>query len=133
MVLVTILGNIKDLLNLNISAFHINYGNRKTSIYETELCIRWCNMLEIPIYVRTINEIKRSRDKDRDIYEEITKIIRFHCYELLGHTVFLGHNKDDKTENILANIIKQQNFDNLYGMVEHYQDIVPIGRPLLGQ
>lgn len=131
MVLATILSSLKNKYKLNIKGFNINYGNRELSSLETELCIRWCNMLKIPIYVRNINEIKRSRDKDRDIYEEITKIIRFHCYELLGNTVFLGHNKDDKMENILANIIKQQNFDNLYGMVEHYQDIVPIGRPLL--
>ena len=31
-------------------------------------------------------------------------------------------------ENILANIIKQQNFDNLYGMIKHCEDILPIGR-----
>ena len=131
MVLATILGSIKNKYELNIKALNINYGNRQSSLYETELCVRWCNLLKIPIYVRHIHELKRSRDKDREIYEEITKIIRFHCYELLGNSVFLGHNKDDKMENILSNIIKQKNFDNLYGMVDYYEDIVPIGRPLL--
>jgi tRNA(Ile)-lysidine synthetase-like protein len=131
MVLATIVSSIKNKYKLNIKAFNINYGNRQSSKYETELCIRWCELLKIPIYVRHIEEIKRSRDKDREIYEEITKIIRFHCYQLLGNTVFLGHNKDDKIENILSNIIKQKNFDNLYGMVDYYQDVVPIGRPLL--
>ena len=55
MVLATILSSLKNKYKLNIKGFNINYGNRESSSFETELCIRWCNMLKIPIYVININ------------------------------------------------------------------------------
>ena len=115
-----------------ITAVHINYGNRPSSDDEMNLCIRWCNMLEIPIYTRKINEIKRSRDKDREMYEEVTRLIRFGMYKLINQPIILGHNKDDKVENIFSNIIKEKKLDNLFGM-EYIsrEDEVNILRPML--
>jgi len=102
--------------SISISAIHIDYDNRNTSKYDAELCKYWCNELDIPLCVRKITEIHRSRDKDRDIYETVTRDIRYGMYKLMERNIILGHNKDDTIENIFANIIKQKNYDNLLGM-----------------
>ena len=48
-------------LGKKVYAFNINYSNRDTSDDESNMCINICNYLNIPIYVRKINEITRCR------------------------------------------------------------------------
>jgi tRNA(Ile)-lysidine synthetase-like protein len=106
----------------NIKAVHINYNNRNETGEEVKFLICLCNKLNIELFVRTINEIKRkpSIDNDlRDIYESYTKKIRFNCYKKIGGNdpiVSLGHTKDDCFENILTNISYKNKYDNLNGM-----------------
>lgn len=135
MVLLYSLIQFRQEYNLDIRAIHINYNNRKTSDDESELCTYFCTLLQVPCYVRKVHEITRNEGvtkKDRTFYEEITKDIRFHCYEMLYGDVFLGHNKDDILENVLENIIRGQNFDNLQGMQETHYERTHIFRPFLG-
>jgi tRNA(Ile)-lysidine synthetase-like protein len=119
----------------NVIAFHLNYGNRDTSNDERDMCIAYCQYFKIPIIVRDIEEIKRDRHKDRNIYEEVTRKIRFGMYKLIqddGYIIALGHNKDDCVENILSNIIKCQKYSNLSGMDNFsIEDGVNISRPFL--
>jgi tRNA(Ile)-lysidine synthetase-like protein len=131
MVLCYALKMLQKQYELQLKALHIDYNNRESSQYEAKMCILWCKLLNIPVYVRKIEEIQRTRDKDRDLYEKITKEIRFHMYELLEYNVVLGHNKDDTIENIFSNIIKKKNYDNLFGMEEQHFDRVTICRPFL--
>lgn len=131
MVLCYGLKTLQNKYKLDLQVIHINYNNRETSVYEKDLCVYWAHLLKIPIYVRSITEIKRTKDKDRDLYETITRDIRFGMYELLEASVGLGHNKDDKIENILTNIKKQRNYNNLFGMQEKHFDRVEICRPFL--
>ena len=69
---------------------------------------------------RTVNEITRDEclhNGLRDLYEDITKKIRFNLYEIADpQYVLLGHNKDDCFENIITNIGNKNNYDNLCGM-----------------
>jgi tRNA(Ile)-lysidine synthetase-like protein len=129
-IIVSLSGGVDSMLllhlisktNKNVRAIHINYMNRESSCDEADLCMLFCEYLKIPIIVRTITEIQRTRDKDRDIYEDITREIRFHMYSKLSNMfskkayIALGHNKDDCIENIFSNIIKQKKYDNLMGM-----------------
>lgn len=130
MVLLYVLKDLREKYKLNLKAIHIDYNNRSTSSLECELCVYFCNLMRIPIYVRSIYEIARSKEH-REFYEKITRNIRFDCYEKLKYGVALAHNYEDTLENILTNIIKQQNFDNLKGMQETHFDKVPIYRPFL--
>ena len=104
-------------LGYNVSALMINYNNRDSCDDEVKMVSLWCNKMDIPLYVRKINEISRSRDCDRAFYEDITKKIRFDSYLFLGNPVVLGHNEDDCFENIITNIGKSRSYDNLLGMV----------------
>lgn len=116
-VLLFLLSNIK---NIKLCAIHINYKNRDSSDDEMNMCIKFCNYLNIPIFIREITEIQRTRDKDRDLYEEVTRKIRFSFYKLIqikfNAVIAMGHNKDDCIENIFSNIIRKQKYDNLNGM-----------------
>ena len=91
MVLLYSLIQFREDYNLDIQAIHINYNNRETSDDEAELCSYFCNLFQVPCYIRKIHEITRNEGvtkKDRAFYEEITKDIRFHCYEMLYGDVF---------------------------------------------
>jgi tRNA(Ile)-lysidine synthetase-like protein len=114
-------------------AIMINYCNRDTCSKEVEFVTWWCHQLQIPLYVRSITEVKRERNGDREFYEKITKEIRFAMYKKFPeYNVILGHNKDDTIENIFANITKLRSFDNLLGMKSFsIQEDVSIWRPLL--
>ena len=117
---------------INPIAVSINYKNRDEQDIEIYLVNLVCNILEIPHYVREINEIQRSRDGDRELYEEHTREIRFNTYLKINGPIILGHNLDDTLENIFSNIKKQKNYDNLFGMSIHSKERkVDIWRPLL--
>jgi tRNA(Ile)-lysidine synthetase-like protein len=120
-----------------IKAISINYANRPEQDLEINMVGFVCSKLNVPHYVRTIGEIKRTRDLDREFYETITREIRFDCYsEICGSDqtpVVLGHNQDDSIENIFSNIKKKKNYNNLFGMdFIGYEKNVLIARPLLG-
>jgi tRNA(Ile)-lysidine synthetase-like protein len=126
---------LKSIPEFDICAFHLNYGNRETAIKEAELCELFCRNLDIKLYIRNITEIKRQRDYDREIYEDITRRIRFGCYKHIqetGYIIALGHNRDDCLENIVSNITKQQKYENLSGMTSESTELdVLITRPFL--
>lgn len=114
-----ILSKITD----NLVAVHINYNNRKESQDELDFVNYYCDYLGVKLVYRTIKEIKREDCLDnglRDMYEEITKKIRYDMYNLQKEGddiyVLLGHNKDDCFENIITNITNKSCYDNLCGM-----------------
>jgi tRNA(Ile)-lysidine synthetase-like protein len=111
---------LKKIPNIKLSAVHIDYYNREECEKEEELLIWWCNtILDIPLYIRRIDEINRPKCMEyelRDLYESYTKDVRFNSYINLSQFIVLGHNKDDTIENILTNIVSQSHYENLLGM-----------------
>ena len=134
MVLLYLLSKLKSI---NVIAFHLNYGNRETADAESQFCNLIAKTFGVSIVVRNITEIKRQRDIDRQIYEDVTRQIRFGCYYKIQnsscrYTISLGHNYDDCLENIVSNITKQQKLENLCGMTaESVENNVDITRPFL--
>jgi len=111
---------ILNKFHKNIIAIHINYNNNNTSKDELDFVKYYCNYLKIKLIYRTIDEISRNECLNnglRDLYENITKKIRFNMYNSVNPKyVLLGHNKDDCFENIISNIGNKNNYDNLSGM-----------------
>lgn len=112
---------------------HICYNNREECEDEINLLRFYSQILERPLYVRSITEMKRCRLSDiRALYEDITRRIRFSFYEYFNCPVILGHNRDDCYENIFSNLSKQIHFDNLFGMsFKKKEQGVTILRPML--
>jgi tRNA(Ile)-lysidine synthetase-like protein len=112
----------------NIAAVHINYNNRpEENQMELKFVKRFCSIFNVKLFHRTINEIQRDdchMHGLRDLYEKITKDIRFDVYKQVANTfgndyktlVVLGHNMDDCFENIITNISSKCNYDNLSGI-----------------
>lgn len=123
----------------NIIAIHINYNNREHSGDELDFVNYYCNKLDIKLYFRTIKEISRNdclNNGLRDLYEDITKKIRYSMYSLNIKNdrtyILLGHNKDDCFENVITNISNKSNYNNLCGMETHKEiDGMIFWRPLL--
>ena len=124
---------IKDFV-----AVHVDYANRQESNDEASFVINWCQFLNITIYWRRIEHMKRADPTiDIDFYETETKNIRFglykHVMKLHGvQGVFLGHHGDDSDENVLMNILRGKDILNLKGMFPYQMiDGVMICRPML--
>lgn len=128
---------LSQLSSVHVIAFHLNYGNRETAYRESQFCQVVAKHFDVDIMVRDITEIKRQRDVDREIYEDVTRRIRFGAYEKIqndrvSYTISLGHNRDDCLENIVSNITKQQKVENLCGMsAVGKENGVEITRPFL--
>jgi tRNA(Ile)-lysidine synthetase-like protein len=104
-------------------AVFINYMNRPNSIEDEEFVIEWCRKINLNLYIRRIDEIKRKDCMTfglREVYETYTKNVRFACYKKIrldeNESIVMGHNKDDVIENIFTNIAKKQSYENLHGM-----------------
>ncbi len=119
--------------NKELILLHINYNNRDCCEQECDLLRDYANKLGVSLYIRKITEIKRIRNSNlRNLYEEITRKIRFSFYSAFNCPVILGHNLDDCFENIFQNLSKQIHFDNLFGMksVSEEQGVTTL-RPML--
>jgi tRNA(Ile)-lysidine synthetase-like protein len=139
-----VLSYILHKKNIKFVAVHISYCNRKECEQEVQFLKEWCDIIQVKLYFREIHEIKRKDCMDyglRELYEEYTRDIRFNTYKLVSEiinqdnsetNVFLGHNKNDRFENILTNIAGQSHYDNLTGMelIQNMSDI-NFYRPLL--
>lgn len=130
-----------NINNNNIIAVHINYNNRDCCNKELEFIKTYCDILNVKLIYRTIDEIGRldcHNNGLRDIYENLTRNIRYDMYKQVcnlydsNSVVMLGHNKDDCFENILTNINLKKNYNNLSGMcrLSEVDDII-FWRPLL--
>ncbi|GAB5367635.1 hypothetical protein AAMO2058_001247700 [Amorphochlora amoebiformis] len=110
-----------------LACVHINYANRVTADHEASFVKGLCELMQIPLWIRKISEIQRTRDSNREFYEDFTREIRFSTYKTainktipnsanVDCPVLLGHNRDDTYENLLANVGKGQKYDTLRGM-----------------
>ena len=128
--------------NNNLVAVFINYNNRKESNIETKFIKKYCDVLGVNFFHRKVNEISRNDchlHGIRDIYESLTKDIRFDTYRQISdlkkdmkNIVLLGHNKDDCFENIITNISAKHNYENLSGTDSFVTiDGIDFWRPLL--
>lgn len=112
---------------------HICYNNRSCVDKEVLLLKWWARELGAPLYVRTIDEIKRQRNSSfRALYEECTRKIRFSFYKYFNCPIVLGHNRNDCYENIFSNLSRKIHFDDLVAMPKHsVEDGIVLLRPLL--
>lgn len=152
MVLFTVLATGPHRRRLH--AVHINYANRPTTAAEESFVVNYAARYGIPLTVRRFTEIRRAdaiRLEMRETYETYTRDQRFatyrHVASLYGASapdaapdasapdaaavVFLGHNADDTTENILTNIVQKKKYDALTGMLHaERQPAVAAGGPI---
>ena len=119
----------------HMSAIHIDYGNRPESYIERDYVSAWC-LNKYTQFYPLVYSLQRA-NCDRELYEKTTREIRFEAYKYLvkKHNsigILLGHQEDDKVENIFTNIMNGRSLLQLE-VLHPYNVIndVPIYRPLL--
>ena len=125
--------------NYNVVAIHIEYCNREEAKEEREFLQLFCKLLNVKMYYRTIHYINRDDNviEDRNFYEEETRKVRFNLYKYVIEKeglecICLGHHQDDAIENVLVNVIKNKNINDLITMKEdNMQHGIRIFRPLI--
>ena len=71
----------KQFFLRNISAVHVNYGNRKESFEEARFLQKWCQQRNIHFHLKNVENLTRNqRGVDRSDYEIQTREIRFSAY-----------------------------------------------------
>jgi tRNA(Ile)-lysidine synthase TilS/MesJ len=126
-------------LKIPVVCVHLVYGNREESIQERNFIQSYCTKLGVKVYVYQIKYLRRDTC-EREFYEEMTRNIRFHCYEAISDienptslsSVLLGHIQEDVIENVWSNLAKCQHLHNLKKMkVNEVCQGVTIIRPFL--
>lgn len=117
----------------------INYGNRDTCDEEVKFVRWWTTHLQVPLFVLNI-DIKRNRAGwFREIYENVTRKMRFKAYRYASQMLYpediprviTGANKDDSLENIIANLCKKRSMNNPIAVKHtHFENGVQIYRPI---
>lgn len=133
-------------LKLEITALHIDYGNRPESSAEASFLHRYCEQLGVAYRCRRIDEVTRGVTA-RDDYERIARQVRYSFYrqavddscpkeasddlkDNIG--IILGHHRGDLRENVLSNAHKGCGPLDLSGMTSvSRNDGVTLFRPLL--
>lgn len=119
MVLSYITNKVCKKMHKKLILVHICYNNRDCCSDEINMLKEWASLLDVELYIRTIDEItrdRRNKTQFRSLYEDITRHIRFSFYKYIDCPILLGHNRDDTFENMFSNLSKGIHFDNLSGM-----------------
>jgi len=131
-----VLISIIHYLGYDVIGIHINYNNRNETKLEENFLEKWCEFNGIRLYVKNIENMKRSNMKRSD-YEMLTKNIRFDFYKEIMkkenvNIILLGHHKDDVVENIFTNTCRGRGILDLAVMKEKFiTNNIEIGRPMI--
>ncbi len=132
MILSFILSNYCKFHNIELIMLHLNYNNRPTCDKEIKFLLWWSKQIDCNLYVKSFDITRSRNSKERALYENLTRRIRYSVYDYFKAPIFLGHNMDDCYENVFSNLSKRIHFDNLYGMSKYaVESNIPIIRPML--
>lgn len=132
MLLSLIMSQYCQQMEISLSMLHINYNNRDCCDKEVKFLVWWSNIINCKLYVKSFDIVRSRNSKERALYENITRRIRYSIYKYLNSPILLGHNIDDCYENMFSNLSKRIHFDNLFGMSKYtIESDIPIVRPML--
>ncbi|MBA43004.1 MAG: tRNA lysidine(34) synthetase TilS [Magnetococcales bacterium] len=143
MVILHCLSVLNHSNKFNIIAIHINYKNRIESDIEADFLKLYCKQLNVQYELKVIEDIRREITP-RDEYEILSRKIRFDFYNEMKQKynfdgIFVGHHKDDLSENVFCNVMKGRSlldlsvmhpvtniFDiNIWrGLLDHSKDVI---------
>ena len=123
MVTLAILIHLRKVYNFNIYAATIDYGLREESNDESKFLMKYCDMMNVKLYVTYIKDISRKKDDSgsRSEFEEESRSMRFNTYKKIisennlpsDTGVFVAHHMDDIVENIFTNSMRGANLMDL--------------------
>lgn len=127
-----ILNELSNILNFEIFVAHINHGIRKEAIDDEKYVESWSNKLGVkffPLHAK-VEEIAKSEKLG---VEETGRKIRYEFFEEVAkkvgaNKIAVAHNKNDKAETIIMNILRGSGSKGLCGIQAKQDNII---RPLI--
>ena len=132
--LLNVLNEIKNKkINFEIIAAHVNHQIRKEADEDEEYVKNYCEKNNIKCYTKRIDVIKYANNNKIGL-EEAGRNLRYEFFEEVmknenANKIAIAHNKNDKAETIIMNIIRGSGIAGLKG-IEPIRDEKYI-RPLI--
>lgn len=129
-----ILRKIKEekILNFEIVVAHINHMIREEAISDEEYVVDYCNKNSLKYYIKRI-DVKKYASNKKQGTEEAGREVRYDFLkEILikenAVKIAIAHNKNDKVETIIMNLIRGSGIQGLRGIEAKRDNII---RPLI--
>ena len=108
------------ILNFEIIVAHVNHQIRKEAIEDEEYVRKYCEKNEIKFYAKRIDVIKYANNNKIGL-EEAGRILRYEFFDEVlqkenANKIAIAHNKNDKAETIIMNILRGSGISGLKGI-----------------
>lgn len=118
--MLVILNELKEKLNFEIVVAHINHGIRENAKLDEKYVSNFCDKLGIKCYVLNSN-VKEISKQYKIGLEEAGRKVRYDFFnEILkkenAKKIAIAHNKNDKAETIIMNILRGSGISGLKGI-----------------
>ena len=115
-----ILNKLKEKLEFEIAVAHVNHMIRKEAREEEEFVKQFCEKINVEFYSKRI-EVEKYANNNKIGLEEAGRKIRYEFFdEVLNKTnsnkIAIAHNKNDKVETILMNLLRGSGITGLQGI-----------------
>ena len=106
--LLTVLGDLKDVLKIKVAAIHINHGIRSEAGADEEFCKRFCKDRNIP-FKSVFVDVPSMASEMKLTEEEAGRIARYEAFgdyakELGARVIAVAHHENDVAETLIMNL-----------------------------
>lgn len=119
--LLTVLHMLRPELDIGLSAVYIDHGLRPEEIpIEKDFCSEFCNSLDVPFIVKSIDVITHVKEKTAN-KQEAARELRYKAFEdaameISANRIALGHNADDQAETVIMRLFRGAGASGLSGI-----------------
>ena len=129
-----VLNEIKkeEKIKFEIIVAHVNHMIRKEAKADEEFVKNTCNQMGVEFYTKRI-DVQKMANNNKTGLEETGRKVRYEFFEeILNKTksnkIAIAHNKNDKAETVIMNILRGSGIKGLIGIEEKNKHYI---RPLL--
>ena len=115
-----VLRKIKQELDFEIIVCHVNHMIREESTDDEKYVENYCKKNQIKYYVKRI-DVKKYANNKKQGTEEAGRNVRYEFFEEIlnkekANKIAIAHNKNDKIETIIMNVIRGSGISGLRGI-----------------
>lgn len=115
-----ILNKLKEKLQIEIVVAHVNHMIREEANEEEEFVKEFCKKIEVEFYSKRI-EVEKYANNNKIGLEEAGRKIRYEFFDEVAsrtnsNKIAIAHNKNDKVETILMNLLRGSGVTGLQGI-----------------
>lgn len=118
--LLLVLQTLRQELELQLFAVHINHGIRREASADADYAKRLCEQLEVPFFLFEA-DVPEMAEKYGKTVEEMGRLYRYQCFDEVMERVeakklAVAHHMDDQAETMLFHLIRGSRIAGMTGM-----------------